>query len=244
MSTSSDTTSDVQANLDAYWSGRAPEYDAYQQRPERLALDRAAWGEVLTGALPAAPAKVLDVGSGSGYVAFLLASLGYDVTATDLAEGMLEVARARAAELSAQGERVPEVLRADAVAPDFAPGSFDAITNRYVLWTLREPDTALANWRRLLKPGGVLVAIDSNWFPEGLAADTTEDFQAKYDDAVRAALPLAEARSMDPIVERVRAAGFSEVTLTPLQRILELDREYGVAPNHEVQVQYLIRAVV
>lgn len=230
---------DLQANLNAYWSERAPAYDDHQRRPERLELDRAAWGDIFADALPPAPSDVLDLGTGSGFVALLLASLGHRVTATDLADGMLARAREHAATMA----HPPRFAAGDAVAPDFAPESFDAITNRYLMWTLRDPKEALAGWRRLLRPGGVLAVVDSTWFPDGRGVDVTDDFARWYDDEVRAGLPLAEARSIESTREVVEAAGFRDVTLTPLTSILELDRAHGVAPNHEVQLQYLVRAV-
>ncbi|WP_436701213.1 class I SAM-dependent methyltransferase [Nocardioides sp. BYT-33-1] len=227
-----------QDSINAYWTGRAPEYDDYQQRPERRDHDRAAWAEIFGAVLPPAPAEVLDLGTGSGYVALLLAGLGHDVTATDLSEGML----ARAREHAARAERAPRFLQGDAVAPDFADASFDAITNRYLMWTLREPERALANWRRVLRPGGVLALVDSTWFPTGLDRDTSADFVELYDDGVRALLPLAAATSIDATRDVVAAAGFEDVSVTPLQSILELDRRFGVAPDHEVQLQFLITA--
>ncbi|GAA1501801.1 class I SAM-dependent methyltransferase [Nocardioides humi] len=235
-------SSTVQDNVDAYWTGRAPSYDDYQQRPERLALDQAAWGAIWSGALPPAPADVLDLGTGSGYVALLLAGLGYDVTATDLSEGMLARAREHA-DRAARTGRAPDFRRGDAVVPDFPDASFDAVTSRYLMWTLREPERALASWRRLLRPGGVLAVVDSTWFPDGLDRDTSADFVELYDDEVRRALPLAAARSIDATRDLVAAAGFTDVTVTPLTSILELDRAHGVAPDHEVQLQFLVRGV-
>lgn len=229
----------IQTGINSYWTGRAADYDAAQRRPERRDRDLAAWSQVWGSALPPAPADVLDLGTGSGFVAFVHAGLGHRVVATDLAEGMIEVARSHA-----HGAGAPDFRLGDAVDPDFAPGSFDAITNRYLMWTLREPLVALANWHRLLRPGGVLAVVDGLWFPEGLEANTTPGFAASYDEEVRRALPLAEARSIDETAEVIRSAGFRDVTVTPLTTILELDREYGAAPGHEVTVQQLIRGVV
>lgn len=237
--TSSTRPDPVQANIDAYWTGRAPSYDDYQQRPERFPHDQRAWAAVFSGALPAPPAQVLDVGTGSGYVALLLASLGYDVTATDLSTGMLDRARHHAA----GAERPPRFRHGDAVEPDFAPGSFDAVTNRYLMWTLREPVRALQNWRRLLRPGGVLAVVDATWFPDGLDRDTSDDFVELYDDDVRGALPLAAAQSIEATRDLVASAGFRQVSVTPLTAVLDLDRIHGVAPGHEVQLQYLVRAL-
>ncbi|MER7167591.1 methyltransferase domain-containing protein [Micromonospora sp. NPDC000207] len=225
----------VQDRINTYWTGRAPGYDDYQQRPERLAADREAWAAIWARALPTAPADVLDVGTGTGQVAMVLAGLGHRVTATDLAEGMLERARQHAATV-ANG---PVVLRGDAVDPDFPAGSFDAVTSRYLMWTLREPAVAVANWVRLLRPGGTVAVVDSTWFPEGLE-NASENFTDHYDAEVRAKLPLAAATSIDQTVEVLEQAGLADVTVTPLTSIYELDQRFGVAPGHEHQMQFLI----
>ena len=111
------------------------------------------------------------------------------------------------------------------------------------MWTLREPAVALANWRRILRPGGILAVVDSTWFPEGLGEEGNDYFQLLYNAQVRAALPLAEATSIEQTAEFITQAGFTDVKVTPLTSILELDQRYGVAPGHEVRLQYLIRAI-
>lgn len=134
----------------------------------------------------------------------------------------------------------PTLQLGDAVAPGFPPSSFDVITSRYVLWTLRDSGVALENWRTLLRPGGTLAVADSTWFPGGIHAGAAaqpgskqEEFRTLYDARVIAALPLAEARTIDDTVALVRAAGFADVAVTPLHEVLELDRLLEVAEGHE-----------
>ncbi|BCJ56928.1 class I SAM-dependent methyltransferase [Micromonospora endophytica] len=229
----------VQERINAYWTGRAPDYDAYQQRPDRFADDQAAWSRVWSAALPVAPLDVLDVGTGTGQVAMVLAGLGHRVTGIDLSEGMLAEARRHAAAV-ADG---PVIASGDAVAPDFPAASFDAVTSRYLMWTLREPRTAVANWARLLRPGGTIAVVDSTWFPGGLD-NASENFTTHYDRQVQAVLPLAAATSIDQTVAVLEEVGLAKVTVTPLTEIYELDRRYGVAPNHEHQMQYLVTGTV
>lgn len=234
----------LQTRMNKYWSTHAEAYDSNQSaRQERPgALDT--WARVWGAALPAAPADVLDLGTGSGNVARLLAGLRYDVTGIDLAPGML----ARARDKCRADANAPRFLEADAADPPFEPGSFDALTARYLLWTLRDPDRALPAWRKVLRPGGVLVAVDSLWYPEGLraahegaeATDRDHHFRSAYDDAALERLPLAEARTIDRMGELLEAAGFTEVAITELPEVMDLDRRYGVAPGHRVQMQYRI----
>ncbi|MCG7311376.1 class I SAM-dependent methyltransferase [Brachybacterium sp. ACRRE] len=257
----------VQDRMTAYWSRWADEYDDQQTARLRSADARRTWRGVWERALapdpahapdpadpaatdrsPDAPAAahppevldVLDVGTGSGNAAIQVAELGHRVTGIDLAPGMLERARAKAS-----GVRF---LPGDAIDPPFPEGSFDAIICRYVLWTLRDAQRALAAWHRLLRPGGILSAVDSAWFPEGvelgegLEGARGEDFRDAYGAGVISELPLATGRD-DEVRAALEAGGFAQVTATPLHEVLELDRRQGVAPGHHPQLQVLYRAV-
>ncbi|WBB67778.1 class I SAM-dependent methyltransferase [Micromonospora sp. WMMD812] len=225
----------AQDRINAYWTGRAPSYDEYVQRPERFAADQQAWSAIWERALPPGPLDVLDVGTGTGQAAMVLAGLGHRVTGIDLSEGMLEQARRHAAAL----DNGPVIRHGDAVSPAFPAASFDAVTSRYVMWTLREPEIAAANWVRLLRPGGTVAVVDSTWFPNGLD-NASEHFADFYDSQVQAALPLATAASIEQTAAVLEQAGLKDVTVTPLRSIYELDRQFGVAPNHEHQLQFLI----
>ncbi|MFF5075411.1 class I SAM-dependent methyltransferase [Actinoplanes sp. NPDC000266] len=221
----------AQDRINEYWTGRAPAYDEYQQRPSRLAADTAAWSAVWSGALPFDSGDVLDVGTGSGQVARVLAGLGHRVTGIDLSEGMLDEARKHGGPV--------DFRRGDAVDPPFAPAFFDAVVGRYVMWTLRSPESAVANWIRLLRPGGTVAVVDSTWFPDGLDK-SSETFAGFYDESVRAVLPLAASRSIDDTAAVLTRAGLEDVTVAPLATIYELDQRHGVAENHELQLQFLI----
>lgn len=235
--------STVQSIINDYWDRRARPYDAYQRHGLRFATDQAAWTRVFSQALPDEAAQILDVGTGSGYLAFLLTDLGRTVTATDLSAGMLQTAAQHAESRAQQDLDNPSFRLGDAIDPDFPPERFDAIVNRYVMWTLRDPVTALLNWKKLLRPGGVIAVVDAPWFPHGIEANTTEGFTEHYSGAVSDALPLAEARSIEETVSVFHQAGFDQVSVTALTEILALDQANGAAPGHHVQLQHLITAV-
>lgn len=235
------TSRTVQDQISDYWSLRAAAYDDYQQRPERRELDRRAWSDAWRSVVPRSALDVLDVGTGSGHVACLLATMGHRVTGIDLAEGMLERAREHASTLP----RPPRFLLGDAVAPPFEAGSFDAVVGRYVTWTLREPARAFAAWARLLRPGGSLALVDTSWFPHGWEASEeshADEFGDFYDVRVRRELPLAEGDTVRTAAATLQAAGFVDVDVHPLHRILELDLAHGVAPGHEVRQQWVVTA--
>ncbi|WP_448852630.1 class I SAM-dependent methyltransferase [Corynebacterium sp. 335C] len=176
----------LQARLDRYWSGRADAYHRGQADTPRAPHDRAAWAAVFGSVLPPRPARILDVGTGSGFLTHLLAGPGHDVTGLDSAEGMLRRAR-----LAGDG---PRFVHGDALAPAAALGGdgasagggtgedgvtvtppFDAVASRYVLWTLPDPVGALRAWSRLVRPGGVIASADGAWFPEGIPSDLRID---------------------------------------------------------------------
>ena len=231
-----DEEQSIQNVITSYWDRRAAAYTAAQHRSEREELDRGLWTAVWRSALPAPPADVLDLGTGGGHAAILLAGMGYRVTATDLSRGMLDQARARAAGMPSP----PRFALDDAVRPSQPLRSFDAVTSRYLAWTLRDPEAALRRWHRLLRPGGTLALVDAPWFPRGIDANPTEGFAEHYRPEVRERLPLAEAKGIEATAAVLGRAGFTDVALTPLRDVLAADRRWGAVPGHEPRLQHLI----
>ena len=116
--------------------------------------------------LPAG-AHVLEVGAGSGRLWRAVADLvpaGWRLTLTDRSPGMATEAGAALAELG----RAADVGVADATALPFADGAFDLAFANHMLYHLPEPARAAAELRRVLRPGGRLVAATNG---EGHLAD-------------------------------------------------------------------------
>ena len=192
----------------AYWSGRAGGYSAVN-RLELSTGQRQKWRDCLRGELlrrfpggDTAGLRVLEVGTGPGFFAILLRELGCEVTAVDLAPAML------------------------AEALSFADESFDAVVSRNLTWNLPHPDRAYAEWARVLRPGGLLLNFDANWyaylFDEAAQAaydrdrvnsaeqgiwdqNVGEDFDVMEDIARR--VPLSAIRRPAWDLERLRALG-------------------------------------
>ena len=145
------------------WDAQAAQFDAEPDHGLGDPAVRAAWRELLVPLLPAAPARVLDFGCGTGSLAVLLAEAGHDVVGIDFAPAMVARARAKAA---AAGVAV-DVRVGDAAGPAVAPGSVDVVLCRHVLWALPDPATALARWTTLLAPGGRLLLVEGSWSTGG-----------------------------------------------------------------------------
>lgn len=104
--------------------------------------------QLLDYAAPPLRARLLDVGAGRGAIAGPAAALGHVVTAIDAAPAM--VARLR--------RDFPRIAaaRMDAHRFDLPDDAFDVVTAGFVLDLLPDPAAALAEMRRVLRPGGVV----------------------------------------------------------------------------------------
>jgi ubiquinone/menaquinone biosynthesis C-methylase UbiE len=113
--------------------------------------------------------SILDVPTGTGRLAIPLAERGAVVTAGDVSEGMLNQAREKS-ELA--GATDVEFEQVDATKLPYSDESFDAIVSFKFFHLLSEDVkfAALAEFRRVLKPGGrLIVEFNSPFYGVGLA---------------------------------------------------------------------------
>ena len=103
-------------------------------------------------------ARVLDLGGGGGHVSYRAAPHVAEVVACDITRPMLDAVAATAAERGLSNITVQE---AAAEALPFAAGSFDAVLCRFTANHWQELEAGLREARRVLKPGGRAVFIDT-----------------------------------------------------------------------------------
>lgn len=155
----------AQENI-TYWTKRAPSYSHVNQE-ELGGSQHSVWSQVIDQRIQSHfknrrrdQIHLLDVGTGPGFFAIILAELGYQVTAVDYTEAMLNQARKNAGSLAA----AIDFKRMDAEQLTFPDGAFDVIVSRNLTWNLPSPDKAYSQWTRVLKKNGLLLNFDANWY--------------------------------------------------------------------------------
>ena len=155
---------------------------------------------------------LLDVGCGPASITADLAERVAPgrVVALDAAAGALEAARATLRERGLS-EQV-EVTSGDVMALPFEDASFDVVHAHQVLQHLADPVGALAEMRRITRPGGIVAVRDAvysamTWFPEPAGM---EQWRSVYMATARANGGEPDAGSR--LLSWARAAGFADVT--------------------------------
>jgi ubiquinone/menaquinone biosynthesis C-methylase UbiE len=155
--------------------------------------------------------KVLDVGSGPGTITADLAGLVGHMTASEVSEQALDLARA---EVAARGMDNVDFAVADVHALDFPDDTFCVVHAHQVLQHVGDPVRALREMGRVTKPRGFVAARDSDyhaftWYP---LLPELEEWMELYQKVARGngGEPDAGRR----MLSWARAAGFEDVTAT------------------------------
>ena len=174
--------------------------NAHYERPAMLALA----GEV-------AGRRILDAGCGSGPLFAALRDRGAVVSGFDASSGMLELARRRLGDGA-------DLRVADLGGPlPYPGGTFDDVVASLVLHYLEDWGPALAELRRVLKPGGRLIASVDHPFAvtlmhreAGRKADyfSTTSWTDEWTMGGRSALMSIWHRPLHAMVDAFSGAGF------------------------------------
>jgi ubiquinone/menaquinone biosynthesis C-methylase UbiE len=103
--------------------------------------------------------SVLDAGCGTGYLSALIAQKSAQVTGVDISPKMIQEAQSFALETGRQID-----FRVDSCSElsSISDSSMDAIVSNYVMMDLPDLPQAMANFHRVLKPGGKCVLVFSH----------------------------------------------------------------------------------
>ena len=142
-----------------YWTQRSHDFGTVRKNELENEMGQR-WLHEIERFLPEGGSlDILDVGTGTGFFAVLLAQQGHRVEGIDLTPAMLEEARW----LAKQRNLDITFREMDAQNLAYPDDTFDVVISRNLTWTLPDPESAYAEWFRVLKPGGVLLNFDAEY---------------------------------------------------------------------------------
>ena len=226
---------DVKSVIGMYWDKRSQTYDENRYNSQNGV--RHFWKGILKDAIRTDESlKILDVGTGTGFLALLFAEMGHSVTGMDISRGMLKKARHNAGKL----KLTVDFMHCDAENLPFEDGTFDVVINRHLLWTLPSPKVAIDEWSRAVKSGGKVMLIDGRWY------DPTMDMRLRrflgrmitfvtekrsprmftsYYANIKDRLPFFDGSGSNHIVDLFTKAGLKNISVDNLEKLKEFENE-------------------
>lgn len=220
----------------AYYDARGESEWHRLDNPYEGAVEQEMYRRALEGLIPSG-ARVLDVGGGPGRWTIWLLQRGHQVVLGDLSPGMLDIARRELDRAGLQAEGILEIDARDlGVLPD---GAFDVVLSLGPFYHLVEEvdrQLALAEARRVLRPGGLLVATVMTRYPwsvgaimeggaERIAAARRALDTGVYQDPQPGRLTDAYLFRVEDVRPFFETAGFSTRRLMAAQGLLHLVQE-------------------
>lgn len=133
------------------WDDMAREYDTFHPCDDagRMFFEDTLKTNICAGK------KVLDVGTGTGFLAEICCECGYEVTGIDISVEMINNAIKKA-----ENKKLEITYQTfDGENYGFESESFDAVVSSRVLWTIVDPENVLKEWYRILRKDGVMIAF-------------------------------------------------------------------------------------
>lgn len=230
--------SEDKTRVKSYWQKRAASF-GFDASDEALKECQ----NRINGHLPEGRLKVLDAGTGPGFIATVFALLGHEVTGVDLCSKMIEQAKANTEQLGLS----LTFLCTDAGELPFEDNTFDVIVSRNVIWALTNPVEVLESWRRVLKPGGTLMYFDGNHYyylfneddrkardayiaRHGLVHDAPVGVDFSEMERAAKSLPLSKENRPDWDINILPTLGF-EVTYIELKSPQDKEKEQEISSS-------------
>jgi len=158
--------------------------------------------------------KIADIGCGTGASTLALASvLDADITAIDLFPAFLDELKRRA-----EAAGVADSITCSAASMDdlsFDERSLDAIWAEGAIYNIGF-ENGIRQWRRFLKPGGILAVSELTWLTEKRPAALADHWNREY----------AEVAAASEKMRQIEAAGYIPVGYFPLPKACWLDHYY------------------
>ncbi|MBF4693954.1 class I SAM-dependent methyltransferase [Fusibacter ferrireducens] len=221
---------DIQNRIENYWEDAAPSFNSWIQY-ELGSFKKNAWMKLISKNIPANDRlEVLDIGTGPGFFAIIMSEMTHHVTAVDCSPNMIHYASHNAKQAGVS----PKFHMMDSHMLDFPDNQFDVVMCRNLTWTLKEPEKAYGEWKRVLKPGGTLLIFDANWYLRFFNSELNESFKEDmrrieamglidpYDyedtqecDKISLALPLSRQYRPQWDLKVLQECGFTNIRQNP-----------------------------
>jgi SAM-dependent methyltransferase len=193
------------------WEAAAPGWGAYREAMQRDAMEVSRWLLDAAGLQPGHTVLELAAGPGdTGLMAAELVAPGGKAIITDGVEAMVELARARAKEVGATNV---EIRPMEAEWIDMPTASVDAVLCRWGYMLVADPEAALRETRRVLKPGArvALAAFAAREDNPWADLPTRELVAAGLAEPPQPGLPGQFAWAREGVIaEHLEATGFGE----------------------------------
>ena len=244
---------DVKSRVGLYWDRRSLTYDRNVYKSHDVA--QPLWKSILkTEIRTDRNLNILDVGTGTGFLALLFAELGHNVTGIDISKYMLEKSRYNAERL----RLTVNFMHGDAENLPFDDGSFNIVMNRYLLWTLPDPKTAVNEWSRVVKSGGKLILIDGRWhdpaihmrlrrFLASIIVLITENRNPRmftsYYATIKDQLPFFNGITPNEVVDLFTEVGLKKISVNNLEKLRDFETKNRPLPYKIANKPYLFLAL-
>lgn len=197
-----------------YWDERSSGFDE-----EHDTEDINAWMHSLEELLGTDKNKsILDLGTGTGFLANMTAQMGYSTIGVDISKEMMgyAVRYAKAKESNAM------YMEGSALELPFMNDTVDFIINARLIWTIVEPDVSIKEWLRVIKPGGKILCF--NRMKEGVGL-TSSKVNIYENEEIDNELKVKGAR-MDELTDLMERNGLVDVKIQKLPGLTRPEYDY------------------